>query len=84
MYIGMDLARRQGVALLHVDSDSMVLVDMVTRNCNINRNIPTLIKRIRDLKNMNFQVEINHAWRERNRSTNWLANFSLTLNSFHL
>ncbi|PNX98485.1 hypothetical protein L195_g021733 [Trifolium pratense] len=29
---------------------------MVTEKCNVNGNIPTLIKRIHDLKNMNWQV----------------------------
>jgi hypothetical protein len=61
-----------------------LLVDMVTENCNINGNVPTLIKHIRNLKNMNWQVEINHTGREGNRSTDWLTNFSFTLNSFDL
>ncbi|KAK2409175.1 heat shock 70 kDa protein [Trifolium repens] len=84
MYIGMDLARRQGITHLQVESDSKVLVDMVTGNCNVNGNIPTLIKRIRYLKNMNWHVQFNHTWREGNRSADWLANFSLTLNSLDL
>jgi ribonuclease HI len=84
MYIGMDLARRQGITHLQVESDSKVLVDMVTGNCNANGNVPTLIRRIRDLKNMNWQVQINHTWREGNRSADWLANFSFNFNSFDL
>ena len=50
MYIGMDMARRQEITHLHVESDSKVLVDMVTGKCNINGNVPTLIRHIRDLK----------------------------------
>jgi hypothetical protein len=84
MYVGMDLAQRQGVTHLQVDSDLKVLVDMVMGNCNINRNVPTLIKHICDLKNMIWQVEINHTWREGNKSADWLANFSLALNFFDL
>ncbi|MCI18492.1 non-LTR retroelement reverse transcriptase [Trifolium medium] len=42
MYIGMDLTRRQGITHLQVESDSKVLVHMVTGNCNANENIPTL------------------------------------------
>jgi ribonuclease HI len=84
MYIGMDLARRQGITHLQVESDSKVLVDMVTGNCNTNGNISTLIRRIRDLKNMNWQVQINHTWREGNKSADWLANFSFNFNSFDL
>jgi len=37
---------------------------MVTGKCNINGNVPTLIQRIRDLKNMSWHVHINHTWRE--------------------
>ncbi|GAU44778.1 hypothetical protein TSUD_27470 [Trifolium subterraneum] len=50
MYLGMNLALRQGITHLQVDSDSKVLVDMVTGNCTINGSIPTLVRRIRDLK----------------------------------
>ncbi|GAU30478.1 hypothetical protein TSUD_18580 [Trifolium subterraneum] len=77
-------ARRQGITHLQVESDSKVLVDMVTKQCNVNGNIPTLIKCIHDLKNMNWHVQFNHTWREGNRSADWLANFSLTLNSYDL
>ena len=48
MYIGMDMARRQGITHLQVENDSSLLVDMVIRKCNINENVPTLIQRIRD------------------------------------
>ncbi|MCI40706.1 ribonuclease H protein, partial [Trifolium medium] len=64
IYIGMDLAWRRGTTHLQVDSDFNVLVDMVTEN----GTIPTLIRRIRDLNNKNWQVQINHIWREGNRS----------------
>jgi ribonuclease HI len=84
MYIGVDMARRQGITHLQVESDSKVLVDMVTGKCNINGNVPTLIRRIRDLKNMSWQVQINHIWREGNKSADWLANFSPSIDSFDL
>ncbi|KAK2367430.1 heat shock 70 kDa protein [Trifolium repens] len=54
------------------------------RKIGSNGNIPTLIRHIRDLENMNWQVPINHTWREGNRSADWLANFSLNFNSFDL
>jgi len=56
MYIGMDMARRQGITHLQVESNSKVLVGMVTGNCIINGNVTTLIRHIRDLKNMSWQV----------------------------
>ncbi|GAU44619.1 hypothetical protein TSUD_378970 [Trifolium subterraneum] len=84
MYIGMDLTTRKRITHLQVESDSKVLVDIVTGNCNVNENIPTLVRRIRDLTSMNWHVQINHTWREENKSADWLANYSLTLNSFDL
>ncbi|GAU31042.1 hypothetical protein TSUD_214780 [Trifolium subterraneum] len=69
MYLGIDLTLRQGITHLQVDSDSKVLVHMVTGNCTINGSIPTLVRRIRDLKSMNWQVHINHTWCEGNKST---------------
>jgi len=62
MCIGMDMTWRQGITHLQVGSDSSLLVDMVTGKCNINKNIPTLIRRIRDLKNISWYVQINHIW----------------------
>jgi hypothetical protein len=58
----MNLAWRRGTTHLQVESDSKVLVDMVTRNCNSKADIPTLIRCIRELKNMNWQVQINHIY----------------------
>jgi len=60
MYIGMDMARRQGITHLQVESDSSLLVYMVTGKCSINGNVPTLIERIRDLRDMSWHVHINH------------------------
>jgi len=33
---------------------------------------------------MSWQVQINHTWREGNGSADWLAKFSLSLDSFDL
>lgn len=33
---------------------------------------------------MSWQVQINHTWREGNKSADWLANFSLSLDFFDL
>ncbi|WJX61000.1 hypothetical protein P8452_46145 [Trifolium repens] len=82
--VGDSSATATGITHLQVESDSKVLVDMVTGNCKVNGRIPTLIRRIRDLKTLDWQVQINHTWREGNRSADWLANFSLTLDSFDL
>jgi ribonuclease HI len=52
MYIGLDMARRKGITHLHVESDSKVLVNIVTGNCNIHGGTPTLVQRNRTIKNM--------------------------------
>jgi ribonuclease HI len=49
MYTGM--ARRQGFTQLIVESDSKLLIDMVSRSCKLNGNTPILGRRIRDFTN---------------------------------
>ncbi|RHN70125.1 putative ribonuclease H-like domain-containing protein [Medicago truncatula] len=56
MYLGLELVRRRGITHLQVVSDSKVLVDMITGNCNINGSAPTLVRRIREFKDMNWHV----------------------------
>ncbi|GAU42748.1 hypothetical protein TSUD_77850 [Trifolium subterraneum] len=68
MYLGMQLAWRQGFHLLQVESDSKTLVDMITGKVKINGNPPTLVVRIQELLKLNWQVFFNHTWREGNRS----------------
>ncbi|MCH97348.1 ribonuclease H protein, partial [Trifolium medium] len=49
MYLGIELAWRQGFHHLEVESDSKTLVDMITGKVKINGNPPTLMCRIQDL-----------------------------------
>jgi ribonuclease HI len=83
MYLRMQLAWRYGFHQLHVESDSKTLVDMITGKVKINGNPPTLVRRIQELLKLNWQVLFNHTWREGNRSADWLANFSFSLDSFN-
>ncbi|CAJ2642253.1 unnamed protein product [Trifolium pratense] len=82
MYAGMELARRKGITHLIVESDSKLLIDMVTGRCNLNGATPIMIRRIQELINMNWQTQFQHTWREGNRSADWLANHSLMQDSF--
>ncbi|GAU25598.1 hypothetical protein TSUD_260320 [Trifolium subterraneum] len=84
MYLGMKLAWRQSFHHLQVESDSKTLVDMITGKVKINGNPPTLVRRIQELLKLNWQVHFNHTWREGNRSVDWLANFSFSLDSFNI
>jgi ribonuclease HI len=79
----MQLAWRHNFHHLQVESDSKTLIDMITGKVKINGNPPTLIHRIQDLLKLNWQVHFNHIWREGNRSADWLANFSFSLDSFN-
>ncbi|PNX90713.1 ribonuclease H, partial [Trifolium pratense] len=57
MHEGLKIVRRQSFSHLIVESDSKLLVDMVTNNCKINGATPILIRRIRDLINLSWHVQ---------------------------
>ncbi|MCH88942.1 ribonuclease H protein [Trifolium medium] len=81
MYLGLDMAWKERIPQLIVESDSKVLIDMITDNCKFNGVVPTLVRRIRNLLALNWHVQFCHTWREGNRCADWLANFSLSLDS---
>ncbi|PNX73414.1 ribonuclease H [Trifolium pratense] len=68
MYLGMELAWRQGFHHLQVESDSKSLVDMITRKVKFNGNPPILVRRIQELLKLNRHVQFNYTWREGNKS----------------
>ena len=82
MYLGLDMAWREQIPQLIVESDSKTLIDMVTGSCNFSGAIPTLVWRIRNLLALDWHVQFRHTWREGNRCADWLATFSLSLDSF--
>jgi ribonuclease HI len=84
LYLGLDMAWREGISHLIVESDSKVLIDMVTNNCKINGTIPSLVQRIQEILRREWHTQVIHTWREGNRCADWLANFSLSLNSWNL
>ncbi|PNX97212.1 nucleic acid binding protein [Trifolium pratense] len=49
MYLGMQIAWRQGFNNLQVESDSKMLVDMITGKTRINGKPSTLVRRIQEL-----------------------------------
>jgi len=57
---------------------------MVTNNCKINGTIPSFVQRIQDILRREWHTQVIHTWREGNRCADWLANFSLSLNSWNL
>ena len=68
---------------LIVESDSKILIDMVTKNCNFSGSVPILVQHIRKLMALDWRVQFRHAWREDNRCADWLANFNFSLDSFN-
>lgn len=42
LYLGLDIAWREGLSHLIVESDLKVFIDMVTKNCKINGTTPFL------------------------------------------
>jgi hypothetical protein len=76
------MARRQGFTHLLVESDSKLLIDMVTESCKLNGNTHILVRRIRNFANLHRCVAFKHTWREGNRCADWLANYSLSQSSF--
>ncbi|XP_045799725.1 uncharacterized protein LOC123893927 [Trifolium pratense] len=80
----MESVERQGVTQLIVESDSKVLIDMVTKKCNLNGVTSILIRRIQDLISRNWQIQFKHTRRKGNKSADWLRNHSFTHNSFDL
>jgi hypothetical protein len=79
MYIRMDLIKKHGIIHLQVESDSKVLVVMVTWKYNVKRIFLCILnRRICDLTNMKWYVQINHTWHEENKPADKLANYSIT------
>ena len=78
---GVDMVWREGISHLIVKSDSKVFIDMVTNNCKINGTIPSLVQRIQEILRREWHTQVIHTWREGNICSDWLANFSLSLNS---
>ena len=83
MYLGLELAWRDDISQLCVESDSKLLIDMVTNNCKMNGTTLVLIRRIQNILNRNWWIQVHHTLREGNISADWLANFSLTMNSWN-
>ena len=53
MYLGLELAWRDDISQLCVESDSKLLIDMIKNNCKMNGTTPVLIWRIQNILNCN-------------------------------
>lgn len=68
LYLDIDMAWREHLDHLIVESDSKILIDMIFDNFKFNRNIPILVHRIWKLLKINWNLQINHIWCEENIS----------------
>ena len=83
MYLGLEMAWREHIPQLIVESDSKILIDLVTENYKFSGSVPVLVQRIRKLLVSDWRVQFHHTWREGNRCADWLANFNFSLDSFN-
>jgi len=58
MCLGLDVTWRLNNTHLVVESDSNILIDMITENCNFSGTTPTLVRRIRKL--LSWTIKISH------------------------
>ena len=56
MYLGLDMAWREHIPRLIVESNSKTLIDMVTGSCMFSGVIPTLVRCIRNLLTLDWHV----------------------------
>jgi ribonuclease HI len=82
LYLGLDMAWRDHISHLIIENDSKLLIDMITGNCTISGATPILVRRIRNLLALDWQVQVRNTWREGNRSADWLSNYSISMSSF--
>ena len=82
VYLGLVMAWRNRIPQLIVESDSKLLIDMITYKCNLGGIVPILVRCDCNLLSLDWQVQVLHTLREGNQSADWLANYSLSLDSY--
>lgn len=68
MYEGLEIARTKYIFRLIMESDSKLIMNMVVGNFKIKGVTPVLIRRIHNLLNLPWLVQINHTLCEGNQS----------------
>jgi hypothetical protein len=65
MYFGLDMAWKEYIPQLIVESDSKILID-ITDNYKFSGVVPTLVQRIRTLLVLDWRVQFCYIWRKGN------------------
>jgi hypothetical protein len=79
MYLDLDLAWKEHISHLIVESDSKILIDVIMDNYKFSGTIPTLVWHIRNMLALDCHIKICHTWRKDNRCADWLANLVFLL-----
>lgn len=82
--VALEIAWHERIKNLVVESDSKVLIVMVNQVIGDVQNFSTLIRKIRRITKRNWHIKFNHTRRDGNYDTDWIANYSLTLNNIDL
>jgi len=78
------MTNREDFTHFIVESDSKLLIDMVTRSCKLNKHTSILVRHIQDLALLHGNIAFKHTCREGSRCADWLPNFSFNQNSYNV
>jgi len=62
--MGTQMANREGFTPLRVESDSKLLINIVTRSCKLDKHTPILVCHIQDLAMLHGNIAFKHTLRE--------------------
>jgi ribonuclease HI len=79
VFEGLTYARRMGFLHIELNIDSMTVVKVIKTGNGRNPLGLTLVKNIRRLIDLEWEVHISHAYRESNKCADALANIGCTL-----
>ncbi|CAN1165036.1 Putative ribonuclease H protein At1g65750, partial [Linum perenne] len=71
---GMSLAWEKGIHKLRIQSDSTLVVSLLSRDSQTNHQFATLVWRFKELLVREWEITINHIYSEANMATDFLAN----------
>jgi ribonuclease HI len=71
---GLRCAKRMGFTSVELHVDSLVVVNTITKGQDINSMGRNIVQRIRQLLQMEWEVKVQHSYREANNCADALAN----------
>ncbi|PNX98086.1 ribonuclease H [Trifolium pratense] len=79
MLTTLQLAWDKGFRLVNLESDSMLAVSLVVKGCPPTHPCYSIVALINCLKMRDWQVSVNHIYRQANQVAIWLAGFAIKL-----